>query len=252
MSIEGKVIIVTGGTSGIGEGCVRHFAQVGAEVVAASIQDDEGAALAAELDNVDFVYTDVSDEAQVEALVSQTRELHGRIDGCASNAGVWRKGKVTDFTEADWDLVMGVNVKGNFYLAKHLAPVYEEQGHGVLVITTSVAAFVGFPEHALYCASKAALDALVRCLTTDHPGYMRTVAICPGTIDTPMLAASADGWEAPLEELYAEIAQKIPVRRLGTPEDVAKVAAFLLSDDAGYIAGTSVFLEGGTMGLPPW
>jgi len=252
MSIEGKVVIVTGGTSGIGEGCVRHFAQVGAKVVAASIQQDEGDALAAELDNVDFVYTDASDEAQVEALVSQTRELHGRIDGCASNAGVWRKGKVTDFTEADWDLVMGVNVKGNFYLAKHLAPVYEQQGHGVLVITTSVAAFVGFPEHALYCASKAALDALVRCLTTDHPGYMRTVAICPGTIDTPMLAASADGWEAPLEELYAEIAQKIPVRRLGTPEDVAKVAAFLLSDDAGYIAGTSVFLEGGTMGLTPW
>ena len=252
MSIEGKVVIVTGGTSGIGEGCVKHFAQVGAKVVAASIQQDEGDALAAELDNVDFVYTDVSDEAQVEALVDRTRELHGRIDGCASNAGVWRKGKVTDFTEADWDLVMGVNVKGNFYLAKHLAPVYEEQGHGVLVITTSVAAFVGFPEHALYCASKAALDALVRCLTTDHPGYMRTVAICPGTIDTPMLAASADGWEAPLEELYAEIAQKIPVRRLGTPEDVAKVAAFLLSDDAGYVAGTSVFLEGGTMGLPPW
>jgi NAD(P)-dependent dehydrogenase (short-subunit alcohol dehydrogenase family) len=102
MSIEGKVIIVTGGTSGIGEGCVRHFAQVGAEVVAASIQDDEGAALAAELDNVDFVYTDVSDEAQVEALVSQTRELHGRIDGCASNAGVWRKGKVTDLATGCW------------------------------------------------------------------------------------------------------------------------------------------------------
>ncbi|MCD6360575.1 MAG: SDR family oxidoreductase [Armatimonadetes bacterium] len=252
MSIEGKVIIVTGGTSGIGEGCVRHFAEVGAKVVSASIQQEEGEAQQAELDNVDFVYTDVSDEAQVKALIDRTLELHGRIDGCCSNAGVWRQGKVTEFTDADWDLVMGVNVKGNFYLAKYLAPVFERQGEGVLIITTSVAAFIGFPQHALYCASKAALDALVRCLTTDHAGYMRTVAICPGTIDTPMLAASADGWEAPLEELYAEIAQKIPVRRLGTPEDVAKVAAFLLSEDAGYIAGSSVFLEGGTMGLPPW
>lgn len=252
MSIEGKVVIVTGGTSGIGEGCVKHFAKVGAKVIAASIQQDEGEALATEFDNVEFIFTDVSDEAQVKALVDKTLALHGRIDGCASNAGVWRKGKVTDFNDADWDLVMGVNVKGNFYLAKYLAPVYEQQGQGVLLITTSVAAFVGFPEHALYCASKAALDALVRCLTTDHPGYMRTVAICPGTIDTPMLAATADGWDAPLEELYAEIAQKIPVRRLGTPEDVAKVAAFLLSEDASYIAGTSVFLEGGTMGLPPW
>ena len=252
MSIAGKVVIVTGGTSGIGEGCVRHFAQVGAQVVSASIQREAGEAQQAELENVTFIYTDVSDEAQVKALVERTLQLHGRIDGCCSNAGVWRQGKVTDFTEADWDLIMGVNVKGNLYLAKHLAPVFERQGHGVLVITTSVAAFIGFPQHALYCMSKAALDALVRCLTTDHAGYMRTVALCPGTIDTPMLAASAAGWTAPLEELYAEVAQKIPVRRLGTPEDVAKAAAFLLSDDAGYIAGSSVFLEGGTMVLPPW
>ncbi len=252
MSIEGKVVIVTGGTSGIGEGCVKHFAQIGAKVVAASIQQAEGDALAAELDNVDFIYTDVSDEAQIKALIDGTLALHGRIDACASNAGAWRQGKVTDFNEADWDLIMGVNVKGNLYLAKYLAPVFEEQGKGVFVITTSVAAFIGFPEHALYCMSKAALDALVRCLTTDHPGYMRTVAICPGTIDTPMLAATAAGWTAPLEELYAEIALKIPVRRLGTPEDVAKAAAFLMSDDAGYVAGTSLFLEGGTMGLPPW
>jgi len=256
MSIEGKVIIVTGGTSGIGEGCVRHFAEVGAKVVAASIQQQEGEALQDELrgagHDVTFVYTDVSDDAQVKALVDRTLELHGRIDGACSNAGAWRQGKVTDFTEADWDLIMGVNVNGNIYLARHLVPVFERQGKGVLLITTSVAAFIGFPQHALYCMSKAALDALVRCLTTDHPGYMRTVAICPGTIDTPMLAATAAGWTAPLEELYAEVAQKIPVRRLGTPEDVAKAAAFLLSDDAGYIAGTSVFLEGGTMGLPPW
>ena len=146
MSIEGKVVIVTGGTSGIGEGCVKHFAEVGAKVVAASIQQDEGDALAAEFDNVDFIYTDVSDDAQVKALIDGTLELHGRIDACASNAGAWRQGKVTDFKEADWDLIMGVNVKGNLYLAKYLAPVFEEQGKGVFVITTSVAAFIGFPE----------------------------------------------------------------------------------------------------------
>ncbi|NCO43814.1 MAG: SDR family oxidoreductase, partial [Armatimonadetes bacterium] len=161
-------------------------------------------------------------------------------------------GKVTDFNDADWDLVMGVNVKGNFLLAKHVVPVFERQGKGVLVITTSVAAFIGFPAHALYCASKAALDALIRCLTTDHAGYLRVVGVCPGTIDTPMLAASCEGWDTPKEELYAEVAKKIPVRRLGTPADVAKTVAFLLSDDAGFINGTSVFLEGGTMALPPW
>lgn len=256
MSIEGKVIIVTGGTSGIGEGCTRHFAQLGAKVVTASNQDEAGRKLEEELRDagheVKFLYTDVSDEDSVKALIDRTLELHGRIDGVHSNAGVWRGGTVREFNEEDWDLMMGVNVKGNMYIAKHLVGVYEKQGGGVLVITTSTAAFRGFPEHAIYCASKAALEALIRCLTTDHAGYMRVVGICPGTIDTPMLAASAEGFEQPLEELYAEVAEKIPLRRLGEPEDAARVVAFLLSDDADYIAGTSVRVEGGTLALPPW
>ena len=256
MSLQGRVILVTGGTSGIGEGCTRHLAEVGAKVVTASIQEEEGRALERELRDrgrtVDFVAADVSSEDSVKALVAKALNLHGCLEGVVSNAGVWREGKVTDFNDADWDLVMGVNVKGNFLLAKHVVPVFERQGKGVLVITTSVAAFIGFPAHALYCASKAALDALIRCLTTDHAGYLRVVGVCPGTIDTPMLAASCEGWDTPKEELYAEVAKKIPVRRLGTPADVAKTVAFLLSDDAGFINGTSVFLEGGTMALPPW
>ncbi|MGC9319897.1 MAG: SDR family NAD(P)-dependent oxidoreductase, partial [Armatimonadota bacterium] len=250
------VIIVTGGTSGIGEGCTRHFAAQGAKVVTSSIQREAGEALQEELraDDLDvtFVYCDMRHENEVAALVEGTLELHGRIDGAVSNAGVWVEGTVEDLTDADWDLVMGVNVRGNFSFAKHLVPVYRDQGEGVLVIVTSTAAFVGFPAHALYCASKAALDALIRCLTTDHAGYMRAVGICPGTIDTPMLAASAEGFPQPIDELYAEVAEKIPVRRLGRPEDVARAAAFLLSEDASYIAGSSVFLEGGTLALPPW
>ncbi|MFW6156658.1 MAG: SDR family NAD(P)-dependent oxidoreductase [Armatimonadota bacterium] len=256
MSLDGKTVIITGGTSGIGKGCARHFAELGAKVVTSSIQRSEGEALQDELrdagHDVTFVYADMTEETQVAALVERTVEMHGRIDGACSNAGAWVEGTVEDFDDAQWDLVMGVNVRGNFLLAKHLVPVFREQGEGVLVITTSTAAYVGFPAHALYCASKAALVALIRCLTKDHAGYMRCVGICPGTIDTPMLAASAEGFDQPLDELYAEVAEKIPVRRLGQPEDVAKAAAFLLSEDAGFIAGSSVFLEGGTLALPPW
>ena len=199
-----------------------------------------------------FVEVDVADECSVKALIDRAVELYGRIDAVDSNAGVWRQGKVTDFTIEDWNAVMGVNVMGNLWLAKHAVPVMERQGKGVIVITTSVAAFVGFPQHALYCASKAALEALIRCLATDHAGVVRAVGVCPGTIDTPMLAASADGWDAPLEELYADVAKKIPVRRLGTPLDVAKTVAFLISDDAEYIDAVSIVLDGGTMALPPW
>lgn len=256
MSIDGKVIIVTGGTSGIGEGCSRYFAEQGAKVVIASNQPKEGEALEEELRGkgleARFVPVDVSNEASVKGLVDKTVELHGRIDALHSNAGVWRQGKVTDFTVDDWHAVMGVNVMGNLWLAKHVIPVMEKQGKGIIVITTSVAAFVGFPEHALYCASKGALEALIRPLATDHAGAVRVVGVCPGTIDTPMLAASAAGWTQPLEELYADVARRIPVRRLGRPIDVAKAVAFLISDDAEYLDAISLVMDGGTLALPPW
>jgi 3-oxoacyl-[acyl-carrier protein] reductase len=235
---------------------VKHFAELGAKVVAASIQRDEGQALeAAEREagrDVSFVFADVSDEASVAGLVARTLELHGRIDALVSNAGVLRIAPIAEFDEAAWDAVMGVNVKGNLWLAKHVAPVMERQGGGVICILTSVAAFVGFPNHTLYCASKAALEALVRSLAVELAGTVRVVGVCPGTIDTPMLASSCEGWDKPVAEIYAEVETKIPVRRLGTPLDVARAIAFLLSDDASYINATCLVMDGGTLALPPW
>ena len=256
MDITDKVIVVTGGTSGIGDGCSRYLAESGAKVVITSNQVDAGHALEAQLRGggyeARFVEVDVSDEDSVKGLVARALELYGRIDALVSNAGVWRQGKVTDFNRGDWDAIMGVNVMGNFWLAKHIGSQMEKQGKGVMVITTSVAAFVGFPNHALYCASKGALEAMIRALATDFAGVVRVVGVCPGTIDTPMLAASCAGWDTPKEELYAEVAKKVPVRRLGQPVDVAKAVAFLLSDDAEYIDAISLVLDGGTLALPPW
>ena len=256
MSLTDKVIVVTGGTSGIGEGCSRHFADLGNKVVFASIQADKGAEIQQQLQaaghDAIFVNTDVTDDDSVAALVEKALAAYGRIDCLMSNAGAWREGKVTDFSDDDYNLIFGVNVKGNFLLLKHIVPIMEEQGKGTVLITTSVAAFIGFPAHALYCTSKAALDALIRCMATDYAGVVRTVGICPGTIDTPMLRASCAGWDIPEDELLADVAKKVPVRRLGSPEDVAKAAAFLLSDDASYINGSSLMMEGGTLALPPW
>lgn len=256
MSLAEKVLLVTGGTSGIGEACSRHFAALGARVVIVSNQADRGAALEEQLRDAGhearFVFADLAREECVRAAVQEALNRYGRIDGVHCNAGVWGQGKVTEFDDAAWDKIMGTNVKSVFWTAKHVMPVMDRQGKGVFLITTSVAAFIGFPQHALYCASKGALESLVRCLATDHAGKVRVVGICPGTIDTPMLAATCAGWDKPVEELYAEVARRIPVRRLGQPADVARAAAFLLSDDAGYINGTSIVLDGGTMALPPW
>ncbi|MDP4582334.1 MAG: SDR family oxidoreductase [Verrucomicrobiales bacterium] len=256
MNLKDKVILVTGGTSGIGEACARHFASLGARVVIASNQEERGIALEEELreagQEVIFIFTDVSQESSVKAMVDHAVATYGRLDGVHCNAGVWGKGRVTEFDDAAWEKIMGVNVKSVFWTAKHAIPVMEEHGQGVFLITTSVAAFIGFPAHALYCASKGALESLVRCLAADHAGKVRVVGICPGTIDTPMLAATCEGWDKPVEELYAEVAKKIPVRRLGQPIDIAKTAAFLLSEDSEYINATSIVLDGGTMALPPW
>jgi len=256
MSLTDKAILVTGGTSGIGEGCCHHFAELGARVVAASNQQEQGQALEkavrAKGHELRFVHTDVADEESVRQLVARTLELYGRVDCLVSNAGVLEMGKVTEFDDAMWDAVMGVNVKGNLWLAKHVVPVMEKQGKGVICITTSVAAFVGFPNHTLYCASKAALEAMVRSLAVELAGCVRVVGVCPGTIDTPMLAASCEGWVKPVAEIYAEVETRIPVRRLGQPVDMARAIAFLLSDDASYINATTLVMDGGTLALPPW
>lgn len=256
MALNGKVILVTGGTSGIGEGCARHFASLGAKVVMASNQYERGQALEAELReagcDVRFFFTDVAREESVKDLVAAAVDHYGRIDGVHCNAGVWAKGTAVDFDETAWEKVMSVNVKSVFWTAKHVIPVMEGQGSGVILITTSVAAHIGFPAHALYCASKAALEAMILCFAVDHAGKVRVVGISPGTIDTPMLAATCAGWDKPIAELYADVARRIPVRRLGQPIDIAQTAAFLLSDEASYINATTIVLDGGTMALPPW
>lgn len=256
-TMQNKVVLVTGGTSGIGEACSEHLARLGAQVIAMSIQSAEGQELARRLTGEGltclFHCGDVSREPDVKAAVDLAVARFGRLDAVVSNAGVLRNGKITELSLDDFHTVINVNLLGPALVAKHAIPVMERQGGGVICFTTSVAAEIGFPGHGIYCASKAGLVALLRCLTTDHsPQGVRFVAVSPGTIDTPMLAASCAGWSKPKEEIYADVAQKIPVRRMGLPIDVAKAVAFLISDDAGFINGSVVHLEGGTLALPPW
>jgi NAD(P)-dependent dehydrogenase (short-subunit alcohol dehydrogenase family) len=255
--LKDKVILITGGTSGIGLACTELFARRGAKVVTMSIQAEEGRQLAERLTaeglQCVFHFGDVSKEAEVKAAVDLAVASFGRLDCVHANAGLLRNQKITDLTLDDFYAMVNVNLLGPVLVAKHAIPIMERQGKGVICITTSVAADIGFPGHGMYCATKAGLVALIRCLTTDHsPKGIRFVGVSPGTIDTPMLAASCAGWSKSKEEIYADVAKKIPVQRMGQPIDVANAVAFLLSDAAGFIDGSIVHLEGGTLALPPW
>lgn len=257
MNLKEKVILITGGTSGIGEACTELFARQGAKVVTMSIQEEAGAALARRLSDEGrtclFHLGDTSREDDVRAAVELAVSRFGRLDCVHANAGVLRNQKITEITLDDFYALINVNLLGPVLVAKHAIPVMERQGKGVICFTTSVAADIGFPSHAVYAASKAAVVAMMRSLTTDHsPQGVRFVAVSPGTIDTPMLAASCAGFDKPQTELYAEVAKKIPVQRMGKPADVANVVGFLFSDEAGFVNGSVVHLEGGTLCLPPW
>ena len=255
--LENKVVLITGGTSGIGEGCTEFLARQGAKVVAMSIQAEEGKLLEDRLCREGlqcvFHYGDVTKEVDVKAAVDLALSRFGRLDAAHANAGLMRNQKVTDLTLDEFYAMVNVNLLGPVLLCKYALPVMERQHKGVICFTTSVAADIGFPGHGIYCATKAALVALMRSMTTDHsPNGVRFVGVSPGTIDTPMLAASCAGWSKPKDEIYADVAKKIPVRRMGQPIDVARAVAFLISDDAGFINGSIVNLEGGTLCLPPW
>ena len=257
MHLKDKVILITGGTSGIGEACTGLFARHGAKVVTVSIQAEEGKALAERLTaeglECVFQFGDVTQEADVKAAVDLAVSRFGRLDCVHANAGLLRNQKITELTVEDFHAMVNVNLLGPILVIKHAVPIMERQGKGVICITTSVAADIGFPGHGVYCATKAGLVALIRSVTTDHsPNGVRFVGVSPGTIDTPMLAASCAGWSKSKEEIYADVAKKLPVQRMGEPIDVANAVAFLLSDDAGFIAGSIVHLEGGTLCLPPW
>ena len=254
--LAGKVVLITGGTSGIGRACAELMAREGAQVIAMSIQQAEGhdlqQQLAGEGRECVFFHGDTSCEADVQSAVRLALDRYGRLDVAHANAGLLRNQRITELTLEDFHALINVNLLGPALVAKHAIPVMERQGRGVICFTTSVAADIGFPGHAIYCASKAGLVAMMRCLATDHsPRGLRFVAVSPGTIDTPMLAKSCEGWDKPQEVLYAEVAQD-PRTAIRDTRRRSPPVAFLVSDDAGFINGSVVHLEGGTLALPPW
>jgi NAD(P)-dependent dehydrogenase (short-subunit alcohol dehydrogenase family) len=245
MKLEGKVAIVTGGGSGIGRATAKLFAQEGASVVVAdyqpetgqdtvrAIQDSGGRAL--------FVGVDVSNSAEVGHLVQETLDAYGGIDILVNNAAVVLFGTVLDTAEEDWNRLMSINLTGAFLCSRAVVPHMIGRGGGAIVnVTSSTGAHDAAANSAAYVASKGGVALLTKAMAIDHAAdNVRVNAVAPGPTDTPMLRRALTPEEIP------GFAATFPMQRLGRPEDVATAVLFFASEEASFITGAILAVDGG-------
>jgi meso-butanediol dehydrogenase/(S,S)-butanediol dehydrogenase/diacetyl reductase len=251
---EGKVVVVTGASRGIGRGIALRFAQEGAHV-AVSANEDGVFSVAEEIQKLGRkalpVLCDVTDKKAVEELYEQVLSSFGAVDVSIQNAGVITIAKVEEMTEEEWDKVLAVNTKGVFLCCQAAARIMIKQRSGRLINTASGQARDGFIYTPHYAASKMGVVGITQSLAKELAAYNITVnAFCPGIIDTAMWVYNDREWGKLLGqykegELMQEWVDGIPMKRVGTPEDVAGLVAFLASDDAAYITGQTINVDGG-------
>ena len=243
-SIAGKSVIVTGGSKGIGKGIARVFARQGAKVMIAA-RGEEAAKLAvaeieAEGGTAAYHLTDVSDWDSVQALVAATVGTFGGVDIMCANAGIFPQVKMVDMSPDDWDTVMQVNLKSSFLCVKACIPIFETAGKGRVVLTSSITGPVtGFPGWSHYGASKSGQLGFLKTAAMELSRYNTTInAVMPGNIFT-------EGLQDLGEDYLKTMAASIPLKRLGVVEDIGNAALFFASDEAGYITGQQIVVDGG-------
>ncbi len=243
--LRDKVVLITGAAQGIGAACARRFAREGAKPVLCDVADAGGQALAGELGAL-YVHADVGDSAQVNTLVQAAVQAHGRIDVLVNNAGIFKAADFLDVTEEDFDAVIRVNLKGAFLVAQAVAREMVKTGGGSVVNMSSVNAVMAIANIASYNMSKGGINQLTRVMAlalADHG--IRVNAVAPGTIATELAAKAV----LTSIEAKAKIMSRTPMKRLGTPEEVADVVAYLASDASSYMTGEIVTVDGGRMAL---
>lgn len=247
--LVGRVAIITGAASGIGAASARLFATEGARLVLADVDAEAVARVARAIEQdggeAVAVRTDVADDGEVAAMVATALERYGRLDVLFANAGVSGTGTVDEIALADLDRVLGVNLRGSFLCARHAVPAMARTGGGSIVFTASELALVGSPGSPAYCATKAGLIGLARAMALDHaPQGIRVNCVCPGATDTPMLRRSMEREPDPAAD-EADIVRRLPLGRLGRPEEIARAALFLAGDESSFVTGTALVVDGG-------
>jgi NAD(P)-dependent dehydrogenase (short-subunit alcohol dehydrogenase family) len=250
MRLQGKSALVTGASSGIGEAIARHFCGEGAAVVLADVDEEGGrgveAAIRAAGGTAQFVRADVSDEAEVADLVARSAAAHGGLHVLVNNAGIVRFYAVETMALEDWNRVLAVNLTGPMLCTKHAIPHLRTAGGSVVNIASIHSTLTG-PRMSAYAASKGGIVTMTRSMALElAPERIRVNAILPGYIQTPLFMSDAirvtDGHP---ERFIAELGTKIPLGRLGTPHEVATLALYLASDEAGYVTGASFAIDAG-------
>jgi NAD(P)-dependent dehydrogenase (short-subunit alcohol dehydrogenase family) len=246
--LEGKSTIVTGAGKGIARACALEFARQGALLTICDVDDalgeDTAAAITTAGGSVQYVGADVSSSTQVKAMTDAAAASYGGIDCLFNCAGIAGNGSVVDCPEEEWNRVLAVNLTGMFLVAKHTIPHMRARGGGAILNMASVSAFWGEPGTVAYNASKGGVLALTRAMAQDHgPEGIRVNCLAPGFHDTGMVDdyfdAQPDGAEA-----RTRINRLMAVRRIGRPEELARTAAFILSDANGYMTAAAVVLDG--------
>ena len=244
MRLENKVAFISGGARGLGEVMAKLFVQEGASVVIGDVLENEGKQVEAEINETGghclFVRLDVTDEAQWQQSIAATVARFGKLEILINNAGIYRTRRVEDTSSEEWDLVLEINGKGVFLGTKAAIPEMRKAGGGSIINLSSVAGLVGSADSAAYNASKGAVRLLTKSTAIQYAKQgIRANSIHPGTIETPMTAdlLSGDGRQDRMN--------RTPLGRLGRPEDVAYGALYLASDEASFVTGSELVIDGG-------
>jgi NAD(P)-dependent dehydrogenase (short-subunit alcohol dehydrogenase family) len=247
--LNGKVTIITGGASGIGRASALLFAREGAPVVIADRNEVAGREIEKEISSSGahaiFESADVTEAADCRRVVDRAVREFGGIHILFNNAGIIRRASVPELSEEDWDLVMAVNVKSMFLMARHVIPVMADSGGGSIINMASGWGLAAGPRAAVYCASKGAVVLLTKAMAIDHgPQNIRVNCLCPGDTDTGMLRSEAQQLGEPAERFLADAAKR-PLGRVGRPEEIAQAALYLASDASAFVTGTALVVDGG-------
>jgi NAD(P)-dependent dehydrogenase (short-subunit alcohol dehydrogenase family) len=257
--LDGKVAVITGGASGIGEATVRLFTEEGACVLIADIQDEKGRRLGDELgESTEYLHADVSREVDVKAAVGRAIDRFGRLDCMFNNAGIaGPTGPIEKVTVEGFDEAVGVLLRGVFLGIKHAAQVMKRQGSGSIINTSSVAGIrTGYGNH-VYSAAKAAVIQLTRSVAMElGESGVRVNCICPGFIATPLIGRARGLSQQEADKMVGEIEAAFenaqPIRRPGLPLDIARAALWLASDESSFVNGHSLVVDGGVVGGRSW